>query len=832
MCLGWASAQATDTPRTFSVTFRVASVVDGDNLQGIPVRLSHNTYGLNYPEAALSADGECTFAEVVEGPHTLVIDATHLGLALYRDEHLTIDSDTPIDITLQEDIVTPYALKAEEIHDPRTNRRDVVLQWNNETDYFFDDFESYEAFAVRFDPWTGIDGDKDAAAQISGSYPNAAIPQYATIFNPLVINPPVWYEYPVLRPYSGKQYVAFVRTGSGTANNDWLISPRIRVGVNNVVRFMAKAADTYKEQFRVGISTTGTEMKDFTFLTPGNYETVDYKAWKTIEYSLAAYQGQEVYITIQYISKSYFMLMVDDFYVGPSHLHPTKARKVAAGASPTNTFELFCDGVSAGTTSETSFTFTDLQPGSHTLEVQAIYRASRSDKTALPVSLADDTHYASLQVNVGTNNGRSADGLLVDFMNTETGRQDEEPIAEGKARLPYLPKGNYLIHITADGYENCSQALTLDNEQTIDLTLKEEIVTPYNITADFIPTGTDGHTDVQLKWNQDLGFTDSFETYDDFAQQFGGWTTIDGDGMPPYGISLNNVTIDFPGNNQPSPCMVFNPLATTPSMEADAAMLAPFGDKYVAFWSAQQGQSDDWLITPALTIREGYVLRFVVKSYDAYYLETVQILASESKDPDTFQELDQLTPQASAWTEYEIKLAAYAGKTIYLAFHYTSYDKFLMQLDRVYVGPDEETSGTTQTSDLVRFEVTLDGTVQGTTRENTFTLTGLNDGQTYTAGIKAIYASGESDTALYTFQCLGESALTSAAAGSAVIGSGSGCIDIRQAAGSQVRVFDTAGRMVVRADCSDQTRLSVPTGIYIVEIRSGQDIQHQKIHVY
>ena len=41
---------------------------------------------------------------------------------------------------------------------------------------------------------------------------------------------------------------------------------------------------------------------------------------------------------------------------------------------------------------------------------------------------------------------------------------------------------------------------------------------------------------------------------------------------------------------------------TTPSMEEDGAMLAPDGDKYVAFFSAQLGQSNDWLISPVQKI--------------------------------------------------------------------------------------------------------------------------------------------------------------------------------------------------------------------------------------
>lgn len=823
---------AEDTPKSYSVTLHVTSVVPGDNLKDVPVSLKHIAYGLNYPTAYLSEAGECTIT-LYEGIYSLTIDASQLGLAVYKDENLNITQDANIDIILQEDITTPYALKAEALHDVRTGQNDVLLNWNSETDYFFDDFESYDAFAIDFAPWTGIDGDKDAAAQISGSYPNSGIPQYATIFNPLVITPPVWYEYPVMRPYSGKQYAAFIRTASGAANNDWLISPKITVGVKNVVRFMAKAADRFKEQFKVGISTTGTEMQDFTFLTSGNYEMVDYKSWKTIEYDLAAYQGKDVYIAIQYISKCYFMLMIDDFYVGPSHINPAKAKRRAmrSAANPVEKFELFCDGVSVGQTEEASFKFENLSAGAHRLEVQSIYRVSKSEKVPLDITIKDATHYAALRLNVTTNNRISANGITVNYMNTDTGKQIDDVITEDVSQLPYLDKGSYLINISADGYENYSKNLTLDADKVIDIALVEKIVKPYNITTNFTPT--EDKVDVLLKWNQDLGFTDSFEEYADFSQTFGEWTTIDKDGMPPYGVRLGDTDIDFPGNNKPSPCMIFNPLATTPSMEADGAMLAPFGDKYVAFFSAQQGVSNDWVISPRISIREDYVVRFVAKSYDRMYLETIKILISESKDTDTFETLDELIVPASEWTQFEVDLSGYAGKEVYLAFNYISVDKFLLQLDMFYVGPGEEAGNSGTNAGNATYEISLDGELKGTTQQNSYTFEGLTNGTTYTAGIKAIYVSGESEIAEYSFTCIGGNAIEKVESNSFILSGDKGHIRIlTDEPAYDVAVYDIAGKLIAK-EAVDSNTVSIATGkgIYILEITTANRTFKQKVTV-
>ena len=75
-------------------------------------------------------------------------------------------------------------------------------------------------------------------APLVGEYMNRGVMQYAQIMNPMVVVPAWWYDYPVLRPYNGMQYVGFTRTYSGAANNDWLISPVVTPGNKNVLAFM------------------------------------------------------------------------------------------------------------------------------------------------------------------------------------------------------------------------------------------------------------------------------------------------------------------------------------------------------------------------------------------------------------------------------------------------------------------------------------------------------------------------------------------------------------------------------------------------------------------
>ncbi len=88
---------------------------------------------------------------------------------------LDIKGDTVLKIKLEEPVRTPYNLQSVLAHDPKTGVNDASLVWNEETDYFFDDFENYTSFTLDFAPWTGIDKDQaEAAMLMQGGYPNSS----------------------------------------------------------------------------------------------------------------------------------------------------------------------------------------------------------------------------------------------------------------------------------------------------------------------------------------------------------------------------------------------------------------------------------------------------------------------------------------------------------------------------------------------------------------------------------------------------------------------------------------------------------------------------------
>ena len=819
---GSLSAQTRDNKMTINV-----KTVTGESVEGLVVGLEIPDWGFTYStsETTLSADGQCTL-NVYSATHRIVVEKE--GYAVY-DETVEVTGDITLDIELQEAVRQPFSLTGSIEHDVFTGKNDVTLTWNKEKPAFFDDFEGHPDWSISFGDWTGIDNDKQAAAILAGSYNNRGALQYATIVNPLTVVPTWWYEYPVLRPYSGNQYVGFVRTNSGEANDDWLISPTITVGNDNILRFMAKAADVYAERFQVGITTVeNPTADDFTIISAGNYETVEYEEWVAKEYDLSAYAGQAVKIAIHYIANANrygaFMLMVDDFYVGqPSYYDETsKLRRVQKSpANPNEKFEIYQDGTKVGETESYSYTLENVEEGNHTFGVKAVYRLTETEISTMELAISNENCHR-VTLNVTTNNEVSADGFDVDILNMDNGDLISAKVQDGKIVLESLPAGKYTLSIENPVYDTYREEIVVSDDVDKNIELKEHLFLPYNITVDLTEEGA--VYDALVKWNQDLGFSDSFEDYGDFVTgEFGEWLTVDNDKLPVYPIALGSASniVSFPGSGDaynPTAIapMVFNPYKTVPAMApTDPAIMAPTGDKTVIFFSPQMAKADKWLISPAQTIRDGYVWQLTAKAY-AQYPETVRFCISTSQDLDSFTVLDEVELPYEEWTVYTLDLSAYAGQTVYLAVNYISTDAFLAQVDDFYVGPSDDSDSMVDVGNVLHYEVYLDGELKGEPQETQFAFTGLTAGE-HTVGIKAVYKSGVSEMAEYTFNAQSGVGEVEADAFTAV--GVSGAVQVTASVPAELTIVDMAGRTLLATEMQEGVKtFAVPAGVYIVRM--------------
>lgn len=725
-------------PSDFTI---LVSAVTGVDVSGLTVTLEGEANGFVFDPVRVNSQGKALFSTVPQGVYTLCIDGSPLGLEKYENKEVPHNFNDSFAVVLNEAVRTPYALTIEQSHDPFTGVDAATVSWNRETDYFFDDFESYEPFSIDFAPWTGHDGDLEAAAEIYGSYPNRGIRQYATIFNALTIDPPVYYEYPVLRPYSGKQYVGFVRTKSGNANNDWLISPRITVGVDNIVSFMAKAGDATPERFTVAVSETGTDPSDFVQLTAGNYQTVDYRTWQNITYSLERYEGKEVYIAIRCLSQNAFMLMVDDFYVGPaSQLNRVKRVPRRSAANPNESFTVILDGEEVAVTEDYSYRFDNLDAGTHTVGIRANYLTTSSELAETSFTVAGEENYSALTINVSADDALPATPLAVNLLDKESGNALSLPLDKDmKAYASSLPKGEYLLNMEVDNFEPYNSEISLDADKVVDIALTEIIEAPYNVLHEIEANGS--LFNVTLWWNRDFGFTEGFESYPDFSQTIGDWMVYDLDCMPTYAMSVSGTILTTPESRGPVGAMVFNPYTTKPvSAAEDGYFIAPEGDKYVMFSSAESAESDDWLISPAVRIGEDYVLRFTGKSYDSAYPGNFEICAVKDEAFEQSEVIDAIRFD-NQWTRYEVDLSGYVGESISIAFHHITRDGWISFIDDIYVGPAGELSGSAANPNC-SYDIFVNGEKVASTPSTSHTLESLAPGS-HTIGLQSVYKSGK-----------------------------------------------------------------------------------------
>lgn len=826
---------AQDVPQ-HRITIQVETPVEGESLAGQPVELTCRNFSFN---GTLNA----------EGIYSVLAYEGHCQLAIERAGYLPYGTefelvkDTTVQVKLAEATQTPYALKSEIHHNAVTGQNDVSLTWNIADPVFFDGFESYEDFSINetgneWNGWTGIDGDRLNAGHIDGTYPNAGKLQYAMVINPMEAGEPAWwYKFEQMRPYEGMKYMGFFRTQSGEANDDWLISPPVTVERNNILQFMAKAGHENPERFVVGITTVtdNPQPADFTNLTPGNYETADsWETWRAVEYDLADYEGQTVRIAIHYIGDANrygsMMLMVDNFYIGQRQYEELPTRRVSArsAANPNETFRLYLDNELVDETEAYTYRFENLTEGSHTLAVEAVYKSGVvSDKASLDVTLSNDT-CRKLTVNVTTNNGTAADGKSLEVLNTGTAEAISVAVSNGKAELLSLPRGTYNLSINDELYEPYGQDTTLaDEDITLSVELQEKRFTPYNITAD-VAQAEDGTFEAVVKWNQDLGFYDSFEDYEDFAQEsFGEWTSIDVDGLPVYPISLGGTEVTFPGSSntgstKPMAPIVFNPSATRPSMSVDGLIAPTHGAKEILFNNPQSDmvnyqQTDKWLITPLQSIRDGYVMRFNAAGYD--FMETLEICVSATgTDPGSFTKIGEITTGMGEWNQYEVDLSGYANQEVYIGIHCVSFGGWLCMLDEVFIGSADGSGEAADVGAVQHYEVSLDGGDAQQTTEAAMTFTGLAEGE-HTVNIVAVYASGRSETATYTFEVKkdGHNGLDTLSADGTVVLGGEGEIRVWTRE-TTIAIYSTDGLLLeMRPAAAGANVFAAAPGVYLVQ---------------
>jgi hypothetical protein len=399
------------------------------------------------------------------------------------------------------------------------------------------------------------------------------------------------------------------------------------------------------------------------------------------------------------------------------------------------------DWIEVGTAvTDTSFVDTDWtnqDAGLYQYAVIANYTNGVTSEATLSNVLPKDMT-VDYTVNITTNASEDATGAVVTITNRDADPEHVYMLTADATGVMFdsVWRGVYDVTIEKTGFDlyTADSVVIEEGGLSMSVELSETIADPYGLMV-----AQEGY-DVNFSWNNAMGFDDDFESYTDFEYQtIGDYTMVDVDGSATYGFQ----GVTFPNGEYVGSYIVFNPALTSPAL-TDPEFQPVSGDKYLVCFAATTPPNNDWLITPEVTAADGMQISFMAKSITADYgLERFNVAVSTTgTDPGDFTVISggSYVEAPVDWTPFSYDLSAYAGQNIYIGIQCVSNDAFMFMIDDLSVGMAKDKSKA-----FVGYTVYLDDVEVATDlAETSYPFEGLVVGTTYTAGVKAVYESGES----------------------------------------------------------------------------------------
>lgn len=407
---------------------------------------------------------------------------------------------------------------------------------------------------------------------------------------------------------------------------------------------------------------------------------------------------------------------------------------------------------------------TSVPAGLYAYAVKTVYPdGEMSQATFSPLFVHD--MMTTVTVNVKSNSeGEGATGAVVALNGTTHGDNRTATVdASGAVTFEGLVKDIYNLTISLAGYETIQATADFSQEDTYETEpymLAEVIVEPVNLKVESVG---DSRTSVLFSWNTTEPIEEDFEQCEDFAINPAGsvdWSYVDGDGCYTYGFS----NISFEGMTEKMAFIAFNP-SQIEVPEASAEALKPHsGQKYLASFvafDAANGRNDDWLISPELAFARDFAVSFYAKSFVGVDMFSVGYSTVENPTTDDFTWIAEDVATTTEWTEYSYTVPVAAK---HVAIRNVSFEGdgsesygFILMIDDVRIGDTQtltrallaDDSGEVQTP-AVKYNVYLDGDLVGETDGISYQFDNLSLGQ-HTAGVSAVYFSGESEVATIEF---------------------------------------------------------------------------------
>jgi len=281
--------------------------------------------------------------------------------------------------------------------------------------------------------------------------------------------------------------------------------------------------------------------------------------------------------------------------------------------------------------------------------------------------------------------------------------------------------GRYDIKIQKPGFNTYEEINTdIAAAQTFNVELQEALSAPENLMVLNKENGR-----AVFSWNN--SFSDIFVDFEN-GEYPEDWTLIDADGDGHnWGLIM----------------------AGTGAVSGDFSAVSHSFDN----GSGQPLSPENYMVSPKVYVGPNYVVDFYAWAQDGNFpAEKFKVKISTSgMEPEdfTYTVVDHtLTANEDGMPvpdHFTVDLSEFAGRKIYIAFVHDSYDQNAMSIDNIFIGQNQDAKS------LINYEISLSGESLGSTTDKQIDFNNLTNGQTYVAGVKAVYTSGESVEAQFEF---------------------------------------------------------------------------------
>ncbi len=369
-----------------------------------------------------------------------------------------------------------------------------------------------------------------------------------------------------------------------------------------------------------------------------------------------------------------------------------------------------------------------------------------------------------------------------------------------------IPSNTYSYSVHSESYESVlNEELVLDGDMFIDIVLEE--------ITEFIPFNLEietQDTSAVFSWNNQYGL-ESFE--DDFESgDFSAWDSFI-QGLGEIGPQAGNPY-----------WYVYDTEGTIPVVAGNHVAFVDWGYNI-----------DTWLITPFIAVDANTTVNFFFYTHYSKFVDPqnngdllVRVLPMGSDTWETiWKEDDYGVFETRVWYEVDLSLEKYAGRDVQIAFNLVGDDTQFMLIDGIKIGQDSKKRG------LQYYEVFLDDSPVATTTSLNYTLTGLEEGRTYKAGVRTVYETGHTETVSLEFTTKTDVSINNIHTHNLKVFPNPATDWVRVTNGglpiNSIQMLDITGRLLYKEANRQSTETTISLsdftkGIYIIDV-DGQNIK-------